>query len=207
VPVDAELARQMQRAGCLGINFTGDTASQAMLTRYRQPHRQEDLARAVRLCRENGMAVMIDLLLGGPGETPRSLAESIRFLQAIDPDCAGAALGMRLYPHTAAAAMVEAEHPTDTHPGIHRRYPGPVDLLQPTFYVSPDLGPEPARLVRDLVAGDPRFFEPADPVPAAGDGTDPYADYNYNENRALVEAIAAGARGAYWDILRRLRSG
>ena len=208
VPFDAELAGQMRRAGCVGINFTGDTASQAMLAAYRQPHRQEDLARAVQLCRDNGMAVMLDLLLGGPGETPETAAESIRFIRKIDPDCAGAALSVRLYPGTRIAAMLAAKGPLEANPGIHRRYEGPIDLLKPTFYVSPALGQQPARLVRDLIAGDPRFFEPADPTASGGgddEGADPYADYNYNENRALAEAIAAGARGAYWDILRRMR--
>jgi len=205
VPFDAELAGQMRRAGCVGINFTGDTACPAMLAAYRQPHRQEDLAWAVRLCRDQGMAVMLDLLLGGPGETPETAAESIGFIRAIDPDCAGAALSIRLYPGTRIAAMLAAEGPLEANPGIHRRYTGPIDLLKPTFYVSPALGEQPAQLVRDLIAGDPRFFEPADPTPATAEGTDPYADYNYNENRALAEAIAAGARGAYWDVLRRLR--
>jgi hypothetical protein len=31
-------------------------------------------------------------------------------------------------------------------------------------------------------------------------------DHNYNANQSLCDAIAAGARGAYWDILRKLRS-
>ena len=202
VPFDAELAEHMRRAGCVGINFTGDAGCPAMLKTYRQRHGLEDLNRAVRLCRANGMAVMIDLLLGGPGETPETAAETINFIRSIDPDCAGAALGMRLYPGTAAAAIVAREAPRQTHPGVRRRYDGPVDLLWPTFYISPALGPKPARLVRELIAGDGRFFEPqeeaAGPAGAAG-------DHNYNDNEALSEAIRSGARGAYWDILRRLR--
>jgi len=239
VPFDAELAGAMRRAGCVGINFTGDSASAAMLATYRQPHRQDDLARAVQACRQAGIAVMIDLLLGGPGETPQTVAETIEFVRRIGPDCAGAALGVRLYPGTAIVEMLAAEGPLEGNPAIHRRYEGPIDLLKPNFYVSPALGEEPARLVRDLIAGDPRFFEPADPGPRSGlavwggrvaaagrsdvptpqvqsggwgkaerspRGGDPYADYNYNENQPLVDAIAAGARGAYWDILRRLRA-
>ena len=33
----------------------------------------------------------------------------------------------------------------------------------------------------------------------------PERDYNYAGNTTLTEAIASGERGAYWDILRRLR--
>jgi radical SAM superfamily enzyme YgiQ (UPF0313 family) len=148
---------------------------------------------------------MIDLLLGGPGETPQTVEESLRFLRRIDPDCAGAALGIRLYPGTAITGMLAAEGPLDENPAIRRRYEGPIDLVRPTFYVSPALGERPARLVRELIAGDPRFFEPADEEPEAPP-VERGANYNYNANQALAEAIAAGARGAYWDILRRMRA-
>jgi len=207
VPFDADLARAMRRAGCVGVNFTSDSACASQLARYGEPHRKDDMARAVRLCRENGIAVMLDLLLGGPGETPATAEETIRFVQQIDPDCAGAALGVRVYPGTPMEGIVRAEGPLDRNRGIHRRYEGPVDLLRPTFYVSLALGEDPARLVRDLVAHDPRFFEPDDESSDPSDRSDPGGDYNYNENRPLAEAIAKGARGAYWDILRRLRTG
>jgi radical SAM superfamily enzyme YgiQ (UPF0313 family) len=200
-PFDADLAAAMRRAGCVGINFTGDSASAAMLATYRQPHRSEDLAANVRLCREHGIAVMIDLLLGGPGETPATVAETIDFMKTIGPDCVGAALGVRIYPGTGMAEHVAAEGPAERNPNLRRKYDGPVDFLRPTFYISRALGERPAELVRERIAGDKRFFEP---MPEAGPG-DAAAGYNYNDNSPLVAAIAAGARGAYWDILRRLR--
>jgi len=201
-PFEAQLAGAMRRAGCVGINFTGDSAADAMLAAYRHPHRREDLASAIRLCRENGIAVMIDLLLGGPGETAETAAETIAFLKRAGPDCAGAALGIRIYPGTEAADRVAAEGPLEENAGIRRRYEGPVDFFRPTFYISPALGANPAALVKDLIAGDERFFEPAEEV-AGEDGK----GYNYNDNTPLVEAIGRGERGAYWDILRRMRRG
>ncbi len=203
-PFDAALADVMRRAGCVGINFTGDAAAEAMLRVYRQPHRRDDLAAAVVACRASGIAVMIDLLLGGPGETPETVADTIAFIKQADPDCAGAALGVRVYPGTAMARHLAAEGPLESNPGLRRRYDGPVDFCRPTFYIAPTLGPQPARLVKDLIAGDRRFFEPAEE--AAPGGKDDKG-YNYNDNRPLVEAIAQGARGAYWDILRRIRPG
>ena len=201
-PFDADLARAMRRAGCAGIDFTGDSASARMLATYRHPHRRDDLACAVRLCRDSGIAVMVDLLLGGPGETPETVRETIEFLKATGPDCVGAALGVRVYPGTPMADWLAAEGPPEASPGLRRRYDGPVDPFRPTFYIAPALGERPAALVKDLVGGDERFFEPAEEVAdSTGRG------YNYNDNTPLVEAIAAGARGAYWHILHRMRTG
>jgi radical SAM superfamily enzyme YgiQ (UPF0313 family) len=190
----------MRRAGCVGINFTGDSASAAMLEKYGQPHRCGDLADAVQLCRENGIKAMVDLLLGGPGETPHTLAETIDFMKRIGPDCVGASLGVRLYPGTGMTEMVGRDGPLEQQPALRRKYSGHVDLARPTFYISPNLGPEPAQLVKNLIADDERFFEPM-----AEDLDVNATDHNYNDNTELVEAIASGARGAYWDILRRLR--
>jgi tryptophan 2-C-methyltransferase len=202
-PFDAALADAMWRAGCVGINFTGDSASELMLKTYRQPHRRQDLAAAVRLCRERGIAVMLDLLLGGPGETPETLADTVAFVKQIDPDCAGAALGVRLCPGTAMEEAVQSEGPLESNPALRRRYAGPVDFVQPTFYISAALGERPSAMVRDLIGDDPRFFAPApDPAPGAQAAA---GDYNYNDNSPLEDAIRRGARGAYWHILRQMR--
>jgi radical SAM superfamily enzyme YgiQ (UPF0313 family) len=204
VPFDADLAQQMAQAGCVGINFTSDSASAIMLSVYGQPHRQENLLAAIRHCHEHGIAVMCDLLLGGPGETVETVTESIRFFQQARADCVGTALGLRLYPRTRIAAVVAGEGPLEANPAIRRHYDGAVDLLRPTFYISASLGEHPARLVRDLVAGDQRFFEPEDERPLA-EPASVQGDHNYNANQTLSDAIRAGARGAYWDILRKLR--
>jgi radical SAM superfamily enzyme YgiQ (UPF0313 family) len=200
VPFDAELAGAMRQAGCVGINFTGDAGCDAMLKKYRQAHRKGDLAETVRWCRENDIKVMLDLLLGGPGETRQTVAESIDFVKQIGPDCAGAALGIRIYPGTAMAQMVSAEGDLQDNPNLLRHYEGPVDWFEPTFYISRALGERPAALVRDLIGNDERFFKPTEPRDLTASGhTD--NDHNYNDNTELVEAIKKGARGAYWDIL------
>jgi len=202
VPFDDELAAAMQQAGCVGINFTVDSASPAMLQLYRQPHRPPDIEQAVLLCRRHGITVMIDLLLGGPGETRDTLAETIRFMKQIGPDCVGAGLGVRLYPGTQITDKIAKSLDWHTSPALRRHYDGPINLLQPTFYISELLGDHPAEYIRELIAGDPRFFPPMPETPApAASGS----DHNYSDNLALVRAIEQGRRGAYWDILRTLR--
>jgi tryptophan 2-C-methyltransferase len=202
-PFDAPLAAVMKKAGCAGIDFTTDSASETMLKTYRQPYARNDIEKAVQLCRQHSITVMLDLLLGGPGETPQTAEDSISFFKTINPDCIGAPVGVRIYPATVMADLVCSEGPLEANPNIKRKYEGPVDFFKPTFYISSLLGGNPARLVRDLIAGDKRFFAPAldDGLPA------PPTDHNYNDNTELTDAIAQGARGAYWDILCRLRSG
>ena len=211
-PFDSELAGAMARAGCVGIDFTGDSACESMLKTYNQRHHREDLATAVRLCRENNIAVMIDLMLGGPGETPETVRETIEFIKEIDPDCAGAALGIRIYPRTAMEKIIEPElrqsasGQTAKKSTIRRKYPGPIDLLKPTFYISEALGENPAELVKDMIDGDQRFFEPASEIEQDTTESDEASDYNYNENDLLARAIENGARGAFWHILHQLRT-
>lgn len=205
VPFDAPLAEVMSRAGCVGIDFTGNSACPLMLKTYRQPHLKDDLASAVHLCRDNGIKVMIDLLLGGPGETSETVAETIGFIKQIDPDCAGAPLGIRIYPSTEMARMVTVEGTPETNPNICRKYSGPVDFFKPTFYIAASLGDRPAKLVQDLIAGDKRFFGPMQETTSEANNSDLSTNHNYDDNTQLVEAIKKGAQGAYWHILRQLR--
>ncbi|MBP7828424.1 MAG: cobalamin-dependent protein [Kiritimatiellae bacterium] len=198
-PFDADLARAMRQAGCVGINFTGPAATPIMLRAYGVRHRVEDLAAAVRAARAAGITTMVDLMLGGPGEMPATVRQAIDFLRILKPDCVGAALGVRMYPGLPLTRRIAAEGPMETNPAIRRKYDGPVNLMWPTFYIANALGRRPAALVRDIIAGDPRFFEPPPDEDTAT------KSYNYNDNEPLVRALAAGARGAYWDILRKQR--
>lgn len=205
VPFDQELAIAMSRSGCAGINFTGDSGCPLMLQMYHQKHSREHLAHNVKLCRENKIAVMIDLLIGGPGETVDTVKQTIEFIKQIDPDCAGAALGVRIYPGTAMEKIVMKALQTGQHSCICRKYSGPIDLFKPTFYISEALGERPAELIRDIIQGDQRFFEPVEQEDSGSKDKKDMTGYNYNENLLLIQAIQAGATGAYWDILRQVR--
>ena len=73
--------------------------------------------------------------------------------------------------------------------------------------ISREPSEQPARIIKDLISADERFFEPMPEIaPEAAEGSRS-TDHNYNDNTELVEAISKGARGAYWDILRKLRTG
>jgi radical SAM superfamily enzyme YgiQ (UPF0313 family) len=197
-PFDDALAALFQRAGCAGINFGVDSGVDEMLRRLGRHFNTADLARAARSCRQHDIACMFDLLLGGPGETRDTVRQTLDFVRRIELDCIGLALGLRVYEGTSMAAQVRAEGDPVTNPNLFGAKQDNPDFLKPVFYFAPDLGVDLRAYVRELVAGDHRFFLPAE--------SDTNSSYNYNDNTVLVRAIENGARGAYWDILRRLQS-
>jgi radical SAM superfamily enzyme YgiQ (UPF0313 family) len=194
---DKELAGLMRRAGCAGINFGTDHCNPSLLKSLGRKHTADAVREAALLCRRNDMASMFDLLLGSPGETPETLCEAIAFMKGTEASCVGASLGLRLYPGTRLADSLLASGIQDT-PAFHGSDGHVTGLLQPTYYLSPLLGDDPYGLLSELVKDDERFFVAS---PARENN-----DYNYNNNSVLSEAIRGGERGAFWDILRRMKN-
>lgn len=194
LPFDRELAMLMKRAGCAGINFGVDSLEDGQLRRLGREHRVKHVEELVGHMRAAGLNFMFDLMLAGPGETEATVRATVDSVRRLELPLVGVAVGLRVYPGTALARQVAGP---DLRKGLR---PGPdVPLWQPVFFTSPALGEDPLGLVRRVAEGDPRFMMLA--APSAGD------NYNYVNDDSLDRAIAAGARGAYWDILRKLRAG
>jgi radical SAM superfamily enzyme YgiQ (UPF0313 family) len=194
-----ELSEAMRDAGCVGVNFGVDHGDERMLRRLGRPYAPQTILDATRWCREAGMVVMLDLLLGSPGETRASLIRTVELIKRAAPDRVGVSLGIRVYPGTALERQVLANPRSATHRRVEGGEAGLVggaDPSEPLFFLEPEVASFCFSLLDDLVGQDPRFlfFDPAKPD----------RNYNYNANQRLVEAIEAGYRGAYWDILRRL---
>lgn len=199
-PFDASAAALYRRAGCRGINFGVDSADDAVLRALGRDFRADALEEAAAACRGQGLAFMYDLLLGGPGETRESLGRTIAAMKRMSPGLVGAAMGVRIFPGTRLADMVRAWGPPASNPHLHGAVEGNQGFFLPAFYLSADMGDDPAGYLEDLIGGDQRFLfmKP----PRAGE-----MNYNYNDNSRLVEAIRGGCRGAFWDILRRSAQG
>jgi radical SAM superfamily enzyme YgiQ (UPF0313 family) len=188
-PLSRELCLAMRDAGCVGINFGVDHGDEDMLRRLGRPYSPDDIANVTRWCREAGMAVMLDLLLGSPGETHESLIATIELMNRAAPDRVGISLGVRVYPGTALARQIASG---DGKAGLV----GGEDPATPLFFLEPAIAPTCFQLLDDRIGDDSRYF--------FFDSSRPDKNYNYNANQRLCDAIAAGYRGAYWDILRRL---
>jgi len=196
-PFSQELASLMRRAGCVGIDFGVDSGDDGMLRRLGRDFTAEDLKEVARICHQEGITFMYDLLLGGPGETRETVRKTIELMRQLNPSRVGVPVGVRIYPGTPLARMVRRERVGTDNPHLQGRVMDNDDFLAPIFYLSANMGPDPLSFVGHLVRKDERFF--------FGGAEREELDYNYNENELLVEAIQDGYRGAFWDILRRLR--
>jgi radical SAM superfamily enzyme YgiQ (UPF0313 family) len=195
-PFTGEFASLLKRAGCAGINFGIDSGNDAMLKRLGRDFTARDIVNTAGICRECGITFMFDLLLGGPGESRETVMETVELMRRCEPDRVGAAVGVRVYPGTPLARLVASEGAPERNPNLRGSTADNETFLEPVFYVSEQLGPDPVAVVSDFIGNDNRFFT-ASPESVQ-------QNYNYNENQELVEAIRKGYRGAFWDILRRL---
>jgi len=198
-PFTDNLAHLMKKAGCVGIDFGVDHVNPRMLKTLGRDFTADDILTAAKLSHKHGFSFMFDLLIGAPGENKTTVRELIETMKRANPSRVGLSIGVRICPNTKLARQISAEGMTPENPNLHGALEDNPDLLKPIFYLSSRLGERPHDYIRELVAGDPRFL-----IGEAGDAPE---NYNYNDNSALVEAIRAGYRGAFWDIMRRAESG
>lgn len=188
-PFPDHLALRMREAGCVGMNFGTDSASEKMLRVLRRTFSKGDIGRAVETSRRHGLRYIIELLFGAPGETAATVKETIDYMKEIDAERVSVTAGLRVFPGTELERLVRLEGITRANPNLYGAIEDNDDLLRPLFYLPREMGEKPLEYIESLTRGDHRFF---------GVNTD---GFNYNANDVLVNAIAGGARGAYWAIL------
>lgn len=189
-PFDRELASLVKRSGCAGINFGVDSLDDGQLDRLRKSYRAYDVQRLTDLLNRARINYIFDFLVGGPGETKETVATTIERIKQFKVKSAGIAVGLRVYPGTAFGRQVASGR---VKKGLYPATGG--DAETPLFYVSPALGKDPVGYVRRLVGDDLRFMLLAAPGEQGS--------YNYAGDDLLTRLIQEGARGAYWDILRK----
>lgn len=127
---DAELARAMKAAGCSGVEFGLDVASDKMLAALNKPFGQRETRIALQAARDAGLPFAIYLLFGGPGETWADVEDTQNFLNG----CAAAnavfaTLGIRVYEGTAMAEIAVRQGQVKPDQ----------DLFEPAYYISPHM--------------------------------------------------------------------
>lgn len=154
--ITRELVAAMAAAGCIGVEVGIDVASDAMLRSLRKSFSKAEIGLAARLYQEAGIPASFHMLLGGPGETPDTVQESLDCLQGIiSPADVLFVFGLRVYPHTDL---------------FHQARPGDLiftgeenDYLSPTFYLSSQLDREAVLEMESACGQYPQWSTPTNP--------------------------------------------
>jgi len=127
--MEEPLAAAMAEAGCIEASVGFESGCERILRAMNKRFRLEDVRRTCRVLSTRGVRSMGFLLLGGPGETRRSVEESLAFADSLDLDALKITVGIRIYPHTRLADQARREGLIGDED----------DLLVPRFYLAAGL--------------------------------------------------------------------
>jgi radical SAM superfamily enzyme YgiQ (UPF0313 family) len=139
----------MWQAGFRSFMITPESASETMLHNYRKGFSKADVIKAAEAINQTAFAVWWFIMIGGPGETNKTLQESLNFgLEYLQKrgrpvtHIVDYFLGVRVYPGTQLwhIAIQDGLFPQDTNP------------LQPLWYVSEGLDLDEAAEQMDQAA-------------------------------------------------------
>lgn len=194
---DQELADAMLAAGCQGVSLRADSGDSEQLARMRLVHTPDEVLAAAECCRRAGILTVCEVLIGGPGESRKSIERTISLMKASNPDMIAINYGLRVYPNTPLGDAVQTIVPLRDNFHLRGAIYNNESLLRPVFYIESLLGRGVEEYIEELIDHDPKYLFPF--------RKDVDKTYNYNDPTILTEAILhEGHRGAHWDIWRRL---
>jgi len=129
---DDELLSAMERAGFTGYGLTVESASDQVLAGMRKGFTAAEVRHAAEVVRRHKLPCAWIFLLDGPGETPETVRETLRFAeQSIrKSDVVFFNIGIRIYPGTGLDDIARSQGLLK----LQRK-----DMLAPVFYHSPDV--------------------------------------------------------------------
>ncbi len=84
--VDEPLLHALAAGGCYGLTFGVETGSPSIGQRIHKPPDEAQTRAAFRACDKSGITSLLYVMLGFLWETPRTVEETGRFVQAVRPD-------------------------------------------------------------------------------------------------------------------------
>ena len=84
--VDRELLRAVRRAGCCSIHFGIESGDEAVLKTIRKDITPDQVRRAFRLCKEEGVETTASFMMGFPDESRAQIERTIAFALEVDPN-------------------------------------------------------------------------------------------------------------------------
>jgi radical SAM superfamily enzyme YgiQ (UPF0313 family) len=125
--VSDELVAAMAEAGCSEVSIGSESCCDDILGSLNKRFVAAEVRDVVRLFARAGITRYGFLMLGVPGETRESVAESLEVADSLDLSVLKITIGVRIYPFTPLARQAVAEGVVEAGD----------DLLQPRFYMAP----------------------------------------------------------------------
>ena len=121
--------QEMAEAGLTHAEFGTESMSATVLKNYRKPFGVDDVFTAHQMAVDAGVHVAHYLLMGGPGESPATVAETLNNIDKLKKTVLFFFFGIRIYPQTPlyAIALEEGKIAAET------------DLLKPVFYQADEI--------------------------------------------------------------------
>ncbi len=126
--MNRDYLRLLQRSGLTHLEFGTDALCEAMLASYNKGFTVDEAVAVAHLCTELGLHQLHFLLLGGPGEDARTLAETLANTRRLKQVVICPFVGIRVYPGT---KIYEAHR-------LECGWPA-ASLVRPDFYLAPGL--------------------------------------------------------------------
>ncbi len=126
--ITREVLEMMRDAGLRSIEFGSDSFSEPVLKRYGKSFNYQEIEGVSKLAHELKINYSHFLILGGPGETPETLEETIARAVSLGGAYYFATIGMRIYPGTPLWRELAPEKNGETAADY---------LVEPRFYIAP----------------------------------------------------------------------
>ncbi len=146
--VEDDLVEKMVKAGCTEVSLGFESGSEKILKKMNKKYRSADVRQIAQRLKKFGISRMGFLLLGGPGETQKTVNESLLFADSLNLEAMKITIGIRIYPSTALArtAIDEGLIAADDN------------LLFPKYYLVKDLEGWLRKTVNDWMENRPHWI-------------------------------------------------
>jgi radical SAM superfamily enzyme YgiQ (UPF0313 family) len=150
-----DLLSAMRHAGFKTLGITAESASDPVLEKLEKGFTAAKAREVAERVERHGIRALWIFLVGGPGETAKTLEETLKFAEwrLNRGDAVYLTVGLRIYPGTTLQRIAISEGVIATED----------DLLDPTFYFSPSLSFDDAvARIKSFARRHPRFMFSAD---------------------------------------------
>ena len=145
---DRELFRLIHRAGGTTVQVGNESGSELVLSRLGKGFSRRQVELTLSLLQEEGLPYTCFLMLGGPGETPDTVRESVALLEEYQPLLVNLTVGVRIYPGLPLYRLALEEGlltPQD-------------NLLWPRFYLAPAVRDWIWEYLKEVMARHPNWI-------------------------------------------------